>query len=362
MTNPRKLYVLVGEDSGDLHASKVLAALEKQGGWDCRGMGGDKMIAQGFRAIAHVRDINFMGFFEVVQNLGTIRELFKIVKKDMSDWKPDAVLLVDYPGFNLRMAKYIKETLGIPVLYYISPQLWAWKKGRIKSIRAYVDRMMVILPFEVPFYKGEDVEADFVGHPLLDVIDTQKSREPVSGRVALLPGSRKQEITRMLPVMLEAAKQFPEKEFVVAGAPSQTPSFYEKLMAGSEATLWENQTYELLDTAEIAVVTSGTATLETALHGVPEVVVYKAHPISYIIGKRLMQVDHMSLVNLVLDRRAVPELLQGIFTADDVANALRDLDKAETRQVMSADYEELYRALGDAGAAERVAKIISETV
>lgn len=356
-----KLYILAGEDSGDLHAGNLMAALRaQQPELEFRGIGGDSMIAQGLEPVAHIKDVNFMGFFEVVQHLGTIRRLFRTVKADLLAWKPDAVLLVDYPGFNLRMATFIKEKLGIPIVYYISPQLWAWKKGRVKKIRRYVDKMMVILPFEEEFYAKENVGADFVGHPLLDVIPPLKERKPEPGLIALLPGSRKQEIKRMLPVMLEMPARFPELNFVVAGAPSQTEEFYKAIIGDKRATLVQNQTYDLLTRAETAIVTSGTATLETGLFGVPEVVVYKAHPISYAIGKRLMQVEHMSLVNLILDRRAVPELLQGLFNPDVLEKTVRDLRSDTTKAQLDKDFVELRETLGDAGAAERAAAIVLE--
>jgi lipid-A-disaccharide synthase len=356
----KKLYILAGEDSGDLHASKLMAALGA--GWEFRGVGGDKMIAEGLAPLAHIKDVNFMGFFEVIKHLGTIRKLFRDVKADMLKWQPDAILLVDYPGFNLRMAPFIKEKLDIPIIYYISPQLWAWKKGRVKTIRQYMDRMMVILPFEEEFYANEGVKADFVGHPLLDVIPPPSERKPEPGTIALLPGSRKQEIQRMLPVMLEMPKRFPDYNFVVAGAPSQTTDFYQKIIGGKKVELVQNQTYELLQRAEAAIVSSGTASLETGLFAVPEVVVYKVHPLSYLIGKRMMKVDHMSLVNLILDRRAVPELLQQEFSAERLEATLRDLLSAETQARLQSDYEELRQKLGDAGAAERAAAIVREVV
>ncbi|MFK7969523.1 MAG: lipid-A-disaccharide synthase [Bacteroidia bacterium] len=358
-----KLYILAGEDSGDLHASKLMEALRGlDKSWEFRGIGGDKMITQGLDHIAHIKDVNFMGFFEVVQHLGTIRRMFRKVKEDLLQWKPDAILLVDYPGFNLRMAPFIKEELGIPIIYYISPQLWAWKKGRVKTIRKYVDKMMVILPFEKDFYAEEHVEADFVGHPLLDVIPPLGERNPEPGLVALLPGSRKQEIQRMLPVMLSLPARFPDLNFIVAGAPSQSPEFYHSIIGDARVSLVQNDTYELLKRAETAVVTSGTATLEAGLFGVPEVVVYKAHPISYLIGKRLMQVAHMSLVNLILDRRAVPELLQSQFNPDTLAETLEDLRTAATQKKLGKDFVLLRKKLGDAGAAERAAHIVNKAI
>lgn len=358
----KKLYIIAGEDSGDLHASNLVHALrQQQPQLQLRGIGGDKLAAEGMELIAHIKDINFMGFWEVISNLRTIRKLFKTVKADLRRWQPDAVVLVDYPGFNLRMAKFLKR-LNIKVIYYISPQLWAWKKGRIKTIRACVDRMLVILPFEQDFYAKEGVEVDFVGHPLLDEISKRDfppapSEKPL---IALLPGSRKQEIARMLPVMLSVVPRFPEFQFVVAGAPSQPPSLYEALIGETDAKLRMNRTYELLSQADYAVVTSGTATLETALFRVPEVVCYKGGRISYQIGKRLIRVPFISLVNLILQRRAVEELIQHRYTPDEVERALRALISKAGAQRLAEDYAELRQRLGQAGASERAAAIVAE--
>lgn len=356
-----KIYLIAGEDSGDLHGSNFLKALQQAApGTLYRGVGGEKMREQGMELVAHIRDINFMGFWEVIKNLGTIRRLFRTVKADIQTWKPDAVVLIDYPGFNLRMAKFIQK-LGIKVFYYISPQLWAWKKGRVKTIRQYVDRMWVILPFEEAFYAKEGVAVDFVGHPLLDVIGTSGEQEkalPDQPVIALLPGSRKQEIQRMLPTMLQVIDHFPEAKFVIAGAPSQPEAFYRQLIGDQAVTLEMNRTYEVLQSADAAVVTSGTATLETALLGVPEVVVYKGSPISYWIGKRLVKVKFISLVNLILDRPAVKELIQHDYTPDQVAAELRRLLDPDLSRQVRQDYIELRTKLGDVGASARAAELL----
>lgn len=360
-----KIYLIAGEDSGDLHGSNFIKALKTAApDLEVRGVGGELMKAQHMDLVAHIRDINFMGFWEVVKNLGTIRRLFKTVKSDISEWKPDAVVLIDYPGFNLRLAKFLKA-LDIQVFYYISPQLWAWKKGRVKTIRKYVDRMWVILPFEEAFYARENVEVDFVGHPLLDVIEPMSADShavPPKPRIALLPGSRKQEIKRMLPPMLELVDRFPQAEFVVAGAPSQPATFYHEIIGERPVSLAMNKTYEVLTQADAAIVTSGTATLETALFRVPEVVCYKGSPISYWIGKQLVKVKYISLVNLILDRVAVTELIQFDFTPDRVANELTKLLQAEVRDRMQEDYQELRVKLGDAGASERAAQLLLKSL
>jgi lipid-A-disaccharide synthase len=359
-----KLYFIAGEDSGDLHSSNLMKALKgRKPELQLRGVGGDLMQAQGMELIAHVRDINFMGFWEVITHLRTIRRLFRKVKADIQDWQPDAVVLVDYPGFNLRMAPFLQD-LGIPVFYYISPQVWAWKKGRVKKIRKFVDKMMVILPFEKAFYAKEGVEVEFVGHPLLDAIgDPEPPRPPAEAfTVALLPGSRKQEIRRMLPVMLKAAEAFLQAEFVIAGAPSQEEAFYRELIGQAPVSIRMNQTYELLQAADYAWVTSGTATLETALFQVPEVVLYRGGWLSYQIGKRLVRVDFISLVNLILGREAVRELIQGACTPASLIAAQQQLMAPEGAQKLAADYAELRQRLGAGGASQKAAQCLLEAM
>ena len=352
-----KLYFIAGEDSGDLHTGNLIRALRaRHPDLQARGVGGDRMAAAGADLVAHVRDINFMGFWEVVRNLRIIRRLFRTVKADIAAWKPDAVVLVDYPGFNLRLAPFLKG-LGLPVYYYISPQLWAWKQGRVKQIQRYVDRMFVILPFEADFYARHGVEVDFVGHPLLDALAEAAPALTPGDRpvLALLPGSRRQEIKRMLPVMLTLAQAFPEYACVVAGAPSQQADFYHDLIGTAPVRLVMNQTYPLLRMAQLAVVTSGTATLETALHGVPQVVGYKGGFISYQIGRRLVKVPFISLVNLILGRAAVTELIQDAFTPARLQAEVKALTDPDRRAAIEAAYAELRTKLGAQGASDRMA-------
>jgi len=350
-----KLYLIAGEDSGDMHAANLLKALRMQGREiGARGVGGDLLAAQGMELVAHVRDINFMGFVEVVKHLGTIRKLFRTVKEDMQRFQPDAVVLVDYPGFNLRMAPFIKD-LGIPLIYYISPQLWAWKKGRIRKVQKYVDRMLVILPFEEEFYQKEGVDVAFVGHPLLDAISNRARKAHAQPTIALLPGSRKQEIQRMLPIMLGVVSHFPDYQFIVAGAPSQEASFYERILGDAPVQLRMNETHQVLREADFAVVTSGTATLETGIFQVPQVVVYKGSNISYQIAKRLVQVKYLSLVNLILDRPAVPELIQHECTPAQIAATLQQLMQPTRAVRMEQDYADLMHKLGAEGASARAA-------
>ncbi len=354
----QRLYLLAGEDSGDLHASSLVKALRvKRPDILLRGLGGDRMAASGVELVAHLSAGNFMGFGEVVKNLGAILRLFRQIKEDVRQWKPDAVVMVDYPAFNLRLAPFF-HALGIPIYFYISPQLWAWKKGRVKIIRKYVERMLVILPFEQEFYAREQVEVDFVGHPLLDVISSQPKILSSPPIIALLPGSRKQEIQRMLPVMLTLTKAFPDHRFVVAGAPSQPASLYHSIVGDSLVELWMNRTYELLSKASCAAVTSGTATLETALFRVPEVVCYRGSAISYAIGKRLVKVPFISLVNLILGRRAVQELIQRDMNPERLTHEMRQLMLPDVQERMAQDYQDLWHKLGSAGASHIAAKAI----
>lgn len=350
-----KLYIIAGEDSGDLHAANLLRELKVQlPHLEARGMGGDQLKQAGCELTAHISEGNFMGFVEVIRHLGTIRELFRRLKADATAWKPDAVVLVDYPGFNLRMAPFFKE-MGIPVYYYISPQVWAWKKGRVKKIKQFVDRMFVILPFEQPFYEKEGLAVEYVGHPLLDAIG-EIHRVPESPPIiAVLPGSRKQEISRMLPTMLAMVKEFPEHLFVIAGAPSQPQEFYRQFIGDTSAELVMNQTYDLLAKASAALVTSGTATLETALYQVPQVVCYQTSRISYEIGKRLVKIRFISLVNLIMDKEVVTELIQADFNAYRLKQELARLLDPQHQEHLHSEYLALRKILGDAGASAATA-------
>lgn len=354
----RRIFLIAGEDSGDLHGSNLVKALHSRDqAIRVRGVGGDKLAEAGMDLMAHVKDINFMGFWEVIKNLRKIRRLFKRVHAAIDSYLPDALILIDYPGFNLRLAKQLAGR-GIPIFYYISPQVWAWKKGRVKSIQQYVDHMYVILPFEKGFYAEEGVEVEFVGHPLLDVVNSSSDKQKPGNTIALLPGSRKQEIKRMLPTMLRLVPRFPGYHFIVAGAPSQEEGFYQELIQDSPVELRMNQTYEILKEADYACVTSGTATLETALFHVPQIVVYKGNPLSYAIGKRLVQVPFISLVNLILDREAVTELIQAEFNTKKLESTLRKLMDGEEEKRISEAYEELRKKLGEGGASQRVAEHI----
>jgi lipid-A-disaccharide synthase len=315
-----------------------------------------------------------MGFAEVAMNIRTIMGNFSICKADIKAFEPDVLILVDYPGFNLRMAKFAHEQ-GIRVFYYISPQIWAWKQNRVKQVKAYVDEMYVILPFEKDFYARFGVDVHFVGHPLIDAVDgfqgsfdepdAFRQKQGISDKpmVALLPGSRKQEITKMLPLMVRIAKAHPEYEFVVAGAPSQEPDFYESMIGGSGIKLIFGKTYEILHNSHAALVTSGTATLEAAIFKVPQVVCYKGGTLSYLIARTLVKVKFISLVNLIMDREVVKELIQKDMNAKSLSKAfLKIATPGPAREQLLADYEALYEKLGGAGASERTASLMLKTL
>jgi lipid-A-disaccharide synthase len=304
-----------------------------------------------------------MGFTEVLMNIKTILNNIKFCKTDILANRPDVLILVDYPGFNLRIAEFAKAN-DIKVFYYISPQIWAWKQSRVHKIKRVVDKMFVILPFEKDFYKKFDVNVDFVGHPLLDAVDnyakeTQTlklySDKPI---IALLPGSRKQEINTMLPVMLKMQKEFLDYQFVIAAAPSQTKAYYDSLIGEQKIEIVFGKTYQLLQKATAALVTSGTATLETALFGVPEVVCYKGGTISYHIAKKLIKVNYISLVNLIMDKEIVKELIQDEFNEMQLKMELNKLLLSETRNSLLNDYKALKEKLGGAGASHKCAELM----
>lgn len=378
-----RLYFIAGEASGDLHGSNLIAELFKKGiewrvasGEDVddtaqplairhtqlviRAWGGDRMAAAGAEVVKHYRELAFMGFTQVVMNLRTILRNIRLCKEDIAAFKPDALVLIDYPGFNLRIADWAR-TQGIQVFYYISPQLWAWKENRIAVVKRAVDRMFCILPFEKDWYAQRGVDVDFVGHPLLD--ELAKHADPVEkdtrDAVAILPGSRTQEITRMLPVMLNVAKHFPTERFVVAAAPSVPEAFYRQLIGDAHVELVAGRTYDLLREAKAAIVTSGTATLETALFGVPEVVCYSGSSINVWLARRLVKVRFISLVNLIMDREAVKELVQQDMNADTVRNELdRLLNDRPYRERMIDDLRLLREKLGGPGASARTAELL----
>ena len=364
-----KYYIIAGEASGDLHGSNLMKALKVE---DTKAKfriwGGDKMEAAGGQLVKHYKDLAFMGFVEVAKNIRTILKNFDICKSDVITYQPDVLILIDYPGFNLRIAKWAKQK-GIRVFYYISPQVWAWNTSRVKEIKKNIDRMFVILPFEKSFYQKYDCEVDFVGHPLLDMIAQQTpsndffEKNNLSNQkiIALLPGSRKQEIKQMLAVMLSVVFDFPEYQFVIAGAPSIPLSFYENILHNinnQQISIIENQTHDLLQNSHAALVTSGTATLETALFNVPQVVCYKGNAISYQIAKRLISVNYISLVNLIVELEIVKELIQIDFNKGNLVLELNKIISGTTRQKVLDGYLLLQDQLGHGGASERTAKLM----
>jgi len=376
-----KYYLISGEASGDLHGSNLIRALKKKDpGAEFRCWGGDKMESAGATLVKHYRDLAFMGFIEVLLNLRTIFRNLSFCKKDIIAWQPDALILIDYPGFNLRIAKWAKEN-NLKVIYYISPQVWAWKANRVKSMKQCIGKMICILPFEKKYYRETwNWEVEYVGHPLVEVVDqfavgslqTATLNTMVTGLalptagcqlIALLPGSRKQEILKKLPIMLEVSRHFPSYQFVVAKAPGIEDAFYNELLKPyTNVGSVSDQTYALLSASTAALVTSGTATLETALFGVPEVICYKGNALSFQIAKRLVNIKFIGLVNLIMDKEVVKELVQDDLTVENLKKELTLLltDPARQQQVKE-DYARLKELLAQGGhASDNAAEIVEE--
>ncbi len=364
-----KYYIIAGEASGDLHGSNLMKALfQEDNNAEIRFWGGDLMQNTGGTMVKHYRELAFMGFVEVVFNLKTILNNIAICKTDIEKFKPDVIVFIDYPGFNMRIAKWAKKQ-GIRTHYYISPQIWAWKENRITDIKRDIDKMYVILPFEKKFYEDKhNYPVEFVGHPLIDAIENQPSIDPEVFRlenqldekpiIALLPGSRKQEITKMLSLMLSVVDDFPDYQFVIAGAPSQEYSFYKQFISKTNIKFISNKTYDVLKIATAALVTSGTATLETALFKVPEVVCYKGSWASYQIAKRIITLKYISLVNLIMDEEVVTELIQEDFNTKNIRRELNKILEPNHRNLLLQQYDLLEKKLGGGGASEKTAKLI----
>ncbi len=392
-----KYYLISGEASGDLHGSNLIKELQKEDpNADIRCWGGDLMVAAGATLVKHYKDLAFMGFVEVIKNLPTILRNIKFCKEDIAAYQPDVLVLIDYPGFNLRIAEWAHQQ-GYKVVYYISPQVWAWKENRVKQMKQCIDLMLCILPFEKDYYKTKwNWEVEYVGHPLVEVVErkkeltggeekltvdsiqfTEKNTDTLTtlstlnsqlstNIIALLPGSRKQEIAKKLPIMLSVASHFPEYTFVVAKAPGLEDDFYTPFLStATNVTSVRNQTYDLLMKAHAALVTSGTATLETALFAVPEVVCYKGNSISYQIAKRLIHIKYISLVNLIMDKPIVKELIQDELTTENLVRELQLITQnTDHRQKMIDDYSALRELLSKGGnastqAAKQIIKLIS---
>lgn len=371
----KSILIIAGEASGDVHGAGLVRHLKRmRPGLQFFGIGGDRMASEGVDTVFHVREMSFLGFFEVLKHLPFVRRVFRKMKTLLKERSPELVLLIDYPGFNLRFAKEAKKR-GIPVLYYISPQVWAWGKKRVKKMAQRVDRMLVIFPFEEDLYRREGIEVLFVGHPLKDVVRMDRSKneffselnlDPNTPLVGLLPGSRVQEIRRLLPEMKKAVeilrKEIPSLQVVLGWAPTLSDQVYTPFLedAGFFIPL-RNRTYEIMAHSDAVLVASGTATLETALLGTPMVILYKMSPISYLIGRALVRVKHFGLVNIVAGRKIVPELLQKEATGERMAKEVLTLLGSDAkRQQVKRDLQEVYRKLGEPGATERAANSVVE--
>jgi lipid-A-disaccharide synthase len=355
-----KYYLVVGEASGDLHASNLMKALkELDDSAEFRFWGGARMESVGGTLVKHYHDISFMGFWEIVKNARKLRRYLLQCRHDILSWRPDVLIPVDFPGFNLRMSRFASR-VGIPVCYYISPQVWAWQSSRVKSIRRHVKRMITILPFERGFYERYGFKADYVGHPLLDVIPNSTPAERPGNTIAVLPGSRLQEVETSLPILVSVADEFPGYRFIICGVGSIDRSIYERIVGTKGIELVYDQTHATLGTARAALVTSGTATLEAALLNVPQVVCYKTEAVSYFIGRRLVKVDFIALVNLIMGREVVRELIQRSFTKANVCAALSELLDEENRRRILDSYGSMREKLGGPGASGKAAAIVHE--
>lgn len=362
-----KYYLVAGEASGDLHGANLMKALkDRDSNAEFRFFGGDLMQAEGGALVKHYADMAFMGFIEVALNLNAIFKNLKFCKHDIAAWQPDVLVLIDFPGFNLKIAEFAKAN-NILVCFYISPKVWAWNQKRVLKIKRIVDHLFCILPFEVDFYKEWGMDVDYVGNPLLDAVAAFKPDESfivknqLTGKkiIALLPGSRRQEISRLLPEMIAVIEKFPNHQFVIAGAPSFTADYYQQFIYGHNIPVVFNATYDLLNNAEAAIVASGTATLETALFNVPQVVVYKGHPISIGIARMVVKIKFISLVNLIMNRLVVKELIQADCSAEKITAELDGLtgDKPNRKKIL-ADYDELDVKMGKPGASAKTAELI----
>ncbi|MCF6352950.1 MAG: lipid-A-disaccharide synthase [Cyclobacteriaceae bacterium] len=356
-----KYYLIAGERSGDLHASNLMKALKsKDANAEFRFWGGDYMQAVGGKMVVHYRQLAFMGFLEVLLNLFTISKFIKQCKKDIAVYQPDVLILVDYGGFNLKIAKYAKS-IGLKIVYYISPKVWAWNQKRAYKIKDRVDKMLCILPFEVAFYKKFNWEVEYVGNPVVEAVKAHKTSKnffnenslgKIKGIIAILPGSRKQEVTRILPTLIPVIANFPAQHFVIAGVDNLPSELYYAITRLPNASLLIDKTYDVLANAKAAIVCSGTATLETALFNVPQVIVYKAGGISYYIAKAMIKVDYIGLANLIVGEEVVKELIQGDCTTENITQEVQNILKNGT------DYKELNKVIGDKVASTEAAESI----
>lgn len=367
-----KYYLISGEASGDLHGSHLIHALKKQDPKAVfRAWGGDLIQQEGAVVVKHYKDLAFMGFWEVLSNLPTLIRNIAFCKKDILQFKPDVIIYVDYPGFNLRIANWAKKK-GFKNHYYISPQVWAWKENRVQQMKRCLDALYVILPFEKAFFEEKhQFPVHFVGHPLQDQLSLFKEEQdffkthaldPKTPIIALLPGSRKQEIRKMLPLFVQVASHFKAYQFVIAGAPGISSEYYDSFLENASVKILHSHTIGLLKKSKAALVTSGTATLETALLGVPQLVCYKSNPINYWIGKKIVKLKHISLVNLILDRTAVTELIQEECNLENLNEHLDTLLKKSSLDKIQEEYLDLKKQLGDPGASEKTAALIYKAI
>ena len=373
-----KYSLIAGEASGDLHAANLMRAIrECDPQAEFRFWGGDAMQQVGGTLVRHYREMAYMGFVQVALHLRQVLKNITLCKNDLAAYRPDVLILVDYPGFNLKIARYAKEQLHLPVHYYISPKIWAWKEYRIKDIKRYVDKMYSILPFEIPFYQKHHYQIDYVGNPTVDemavrpfadekfdsfISENNLENKPI---IALLAGSRKAEITANLPTMIDAASSFTDYQLVIAGAPGMSPDFYHTFISGKRVSIVFEKTYRLLQQSSAALVTSGTATLETAILKIPQVVCYKmgGGKIAYNLFKHILKVKFVSLVNLIADQEIVKELLVHLFTTENVKNELdKILNDPDKRKQMLQGYAEVAERLGNPGAPQNAAKKIVATI
>ena len=358
-----KLYIVTGEPSGDLHAANLVRELKaSNNSINIRAWGGDRLIEEGVELAKHIKDTAFMGLWDVLKNLRTIKSNLDFCKKDILNFKPDAIILVDYPGFNLKIAQFAKQQ-GIKVFYYISPKVWAWNKKRVSKIRKYVDELLVVFPFEVDFYRKNGMKATYVGNPLLDEITkgnfalTYQSEKPV---IALLPGSRKQEIECILPQMLSVVNNFPTHQFVIAATNSFSKAYYQSFIKEKNVALVFDETYGLLSNSTAALVTSGTATLETALFNVPQVVCYKANWLTYVFAKNLIRIKYLSLVNILMNKLVVKELIQSELNQDKLKQELGLVLYKNEKTLLA--YKKLKELLNKKGASKNAAKFITDSI
>jgi len=350
-----KYFIVAGEASGDMHAANLVEELKKLDAEAAfLGWGGDRMQTSGVAIQKHIKDLAFMGFKQVLLNLRTILGNFKIIKNQITQAKPDAIILVDYPGFNLRLAKWAKAE-GYKVIYYIAPQAWAWKENRVEKLKEYTDKLICILPFEKQFFEDRGLEVEYVGHPLLEQIKLRTDLK--SNTIALLPGSRTEEVKTMLPIMLEVVDSFPNYNFKIAQSPNLNTEEYADFLRHERVSLQDKGVASLLNEAKAALVTSGTATLETAMYEVPQIVCYKSGGLSYQIAKRIVKVPYISLVNLIANKEVVKELIQSDLNKVNLTKELRFI-LGQKSEPMIATYQEIRKQLGDGLASQKAAEVI----